>query len=237
MHFESQERGAESPLVNMIWRTHSGSAGSFVSRAACHWEIVVTRQAGGATLTLRGPETRAAPAPVPAHAEFFGIVFNLGVFMPHLPTRQLVDGGIHLPDATGDRFWLQGATWQLPDYDNADTFIDWLVRDGLLASDPVVAAALAGHATDVSRRTLQRRFVHATGMTHKTIQQIERARAAVDMLAVGHSIVAVASDLGFSDQAHLTHSLKHFIGQTPAQIAGSYRQPQTLSTPRKPLEA
>jgi transcriptional regulator GlxA family with amidase domain len=34
----------------------------------------------------------------------------------------------------------------------------------------------------------------------------------------------VAVDTGYFDQAHLTRSLRHFIGQTPAQIARGQEQ-------------
>jgi AraC-like DNA-binding protein len=29
----------------------------------------------------------------------------------------------------------------------------------------------------------------------------------------------VAAELAFSDQSHMTHSLKRYLGQTPAQLA------------------
>ena len=85
--------------------------------------------------------------------------------------------------------------------------------------DPVVEAAIWGHTPDVSKRTLQYRFLRATGLTHKTIQQIERARSAVSLLERGTPISGTALQLGYFDQAHLTNSLKRFIGRTPAQIA------------------
>jgi AraC-like DNA-binding protein len=71
----------------------------------------------------------------------------------------------------------------------------------------------------MSVRSLQYRFLQATGLPHKTVQQIERACSAVSLLEQGTPIVDTASELGYFDQAHLTHSLKRFIGKTPAQIA------------------
>jgi methylphosphotriester-DNA--protein-cysteine methyltransferase len=61
--------------------------------------------------------------------------------------------------------------------------------------------------------------LQATGLTHKTIQQIERARSAVSLLEQGTPISDAALELGYFDQAHLTNSLKRFVGKTPAQIA------------------
>ena len=47
-------------------------------------------------MTVRGPETKATTAPVPADAEFFGIQFSLGTFMPGLPPGRLADSGLTL---------------------------------------------------------------------------------------------------------------------------------------------
>jgi AraC-like DNA-binding protein len=68
-------------------------------------------------------------------------------------------------------------------------------------------------------RSLQYRFLRATGLTRKTIQQIERARGAVSLLERGTPISDAALEAGYFDQAHLTNSLKRFVGRTPAQIA------------------
>lgn len=55
-------------------------------------------------------------------------------------------------------------------------------------------------------------------MTHGTFRQIERARYATDLLTGGASILDTVHEAGYFDQAHLTRSLKHRIGQTPAKI-------------------
>jgi AraC-like DNA-binding protein len=183
--------------------------------------MVVTKQKDKIYLTVRGPETKAMPAPIPEDAEFFGVNFKLGTFMPHLPARELVDGEVNLPEAASRSFWLHGAAWQFPDFENADTFIDRLVREGLLVREPVVDAALQGQLKDLSLRSIQRRFLQATGLTHSAVRQIQRARQAVALLQQGVSILDTVYELGYFDQPHLTRSLKHFVGQTPAQIAAA----------------
>ena len=115
-------------------------------------------------------------------------------------------------------FWLQGSAWQFPDYENADIFVDRLVREGLLVRDPIVDAVLQGHPQALSIRSLQYRFLQATGLTHKAIQQIERARYAMTLLHQGTSILDTVYKAGYYDQSHMTNSLKRFLGQTPAQI-------------------
>jgi len=218
MIFIFDERPSDSPFVETIWHTQSERAGSFISQAVSHWEMVVTRQNGKTTLTVRGPETKATPSPIPADAEFFGITFTLGAFMPHLPTNNLVNVATNLPEATSQSFWLYGSAWQFPDYENADTFVDRLVRDGLLVREPVVEAALQGQLKDLSLRSVQRRFLRATGLTQGAILQIERARQALTLLQQGVSLLDTVEQAGYADQPHLTRSLKRFTGQRPAQI-------------------
>jgi len=88
----------------------------------------------------------------------------------------------------------------------------------MLLSDPIVDAVLQDHATDMSLRSVRRRFVLATGLTQSAIRQIERARQAAALLQQGVSILDTVYQAGYADQPHMTRSLKRFIGQTPAQI-------------------
>lgn len=220
MNFIFDERASDLPYVEKIWRTHIERAGTFISLAESHGEIVVMKHRGRVELTIRGPETKATPAYCTVvDAEFFGIVFKLGTFMPHLPARRLLDrNDVTLPQASGKSFWLKGSAWQFPDYENADTFVARLVREGLLVHDPIVGAVLQDKLPDMSVRTIQRRFLQATGLTHKTIRQIERAKHAQTLLQQGVPILDVVYQAGYFDQPHLTRSLKHLLGQTPAQI-------------------
>ena len=49
-------------------------------------------------------------------------------------------------------FWLAGSAWEFPNYENADTFIQRLVRDGLLVRDEIVDAAIKGEIKQSSMR-------------------------------------------------------------------------------------
>jgi AraC-like DNA-binding protein len=190
---------------------------------------VVTRLHGKISLTVRGPETKATLLrDYPADGEWLGIRLKPGAYLPHLPARTLVDAALTLPLASSKSFWLGGSAWQFPDYHNADTFINWLVREGLLVHEPVVEEALQGHLEDLSLRSIQRRFLQATGITQKAARQIERARSATLLLQQGDSILDTVDQVGYFDQPHLTRSLKYFIGQTPAQLREK-SQPEQLS--------
>src|ERR671910_3406444 len=145
--------------------------------------MVITTLDGKTMITTRGPETRASDADFPADAEFFGIIFKLGTFMPHFPVKTLLDRqDATLPEASSSSFWLHGSAWEFPTFENADVFVGRLIRQGIIVRDPVIEAAIQGHAPDMSIRPLQYRFLRATELTHKSIQQIERARSTVSLL-------------------------------------------------------
>jgi hypothetical protein len=219
MRFTFEERPSDSSYVQSIWRTQSERSASFISTAAIHWEMVWMRYRGKKTLVVRGPETKATQAPVPADAEWLGITFKLGTFMPDFPPGSLLDRhDVNLPGATGKSFWLCGSTWEFPTFENADTFVMRLAREGLLAHDPLVDAVRQGCPQPWSIRSIQYRFLRATGLTQNMIHQIERARRAAALLASGRPILDTVYETGYFDQSHLTHGLKRFIGQTPAQI-------------------
>jgi AraC-like DNA-binding protein len=220
-----EDRPSDSPFVERIWSCRSERADTFVSIAEAHWEMVVTRLHGKTTLTVRGPETNAATIDCPAEGEWVGIRFKLGTFMPQLPVKNLLDRkDINLPQATRRSFWLNGSSWEYPDFENAETFVSRLVHDGLIAIDLPVEAALQGHLKGLSLRSVQRHFLQTTGMTHGTIRQIERARHATNLLKRGASILDTVHEAGYFDHAHLTRSLTRFIGQTPSQIIQAEEQ-------------
>lgn len=224
IHFDA-DRPSDSPFIERVWRCHSEAGGRFVSVASSHWEFVVTRLAGETIVTLRGPETRPREVECPANGEWFAIRFKAGTFMPALPVSRLIDGNdVNLPGAFRGRFRLDCSAFEIPDFDNAEVFIDHLVRRGLLKRDAAVAAALAGDDDALNSRTSQRHFLNATGMSHSTHKQIDRARRAALLLREGLSPTDVAAEAGYFDQAHLTRSLRKLIGLTPGGIARADRQ-------------
>ncbi len=212
-------RASDASLVDRVWQAHSEQATPFISQAESRWEIVVATYQGETTVVMRGPETQATPAESPAAAAFFGVTFKLGAFMPELPTvDRLNRQDLILPTTSSRTFWFNGAHWEIPTFENVDVFVERLVGAGLLTKDPVVEAALQSRPQSLSPRTLQYRFLRATGLTQATIQQIERARMASFLLQQGRSILDAVDEVGYYDQPHLTRSFKRFLGLTPTQV-------------------
>jgi hypothetical protein len=215
-HFE--ERPSDSPFVERIWSTQSERADSFTSISTVFWSMVIAKCNGRITISLHGPETGATCKDFPAGAEWFGIAFKLGTFVPHILPGSLIDRYVVLPGSSGRSFSLCHSTWQFPNFENADTFVDQLVRSGILVHDPIMSAIHQGQSPWLSLRAIQYRFLRSTGLSQRTIRQIERARYATSLLKQGVSILDTVCEAGYSDQPHLTRSLKHFIGHTPAEI-------------------
>jgi AraC-like DNA-binding protein len=236
MLFQPEQRLSDSPFVERIWRTTSSSEGPFISLALSHWQMCIWTSEGKTHLTVRGPETKATEAYCPPDADFFGIIFKLGTFMPDMPSSQLVDAATDLPTESNRGFLLNSETWQFPDFENADTFVDQLVRADLLVHEPIVDAALQGYLKEKSLRSVQRSFLRATGMSHTAIRQIERARYAVSLLEQGATILDTIDLAGYYDQPHLTRALKYYAGLTPAQIMPE-RNPHQLSIHWQPEPA
>jgi Helix-turn-helix domain len=214
-------RLSDSPYIESIWRGRAGREYFPVCPADVRWDMLLMRYRGRTKVSVEGPLTKAKPKSHPEGVEWLVIKFKLGIYMPQLRISNLLDGDAILPTAANASFWLNGSTWQFPDYENVETFVDWLVRDDVLLHDPLVNAVLQNQhpQMEVSLRTMRRRFVLATGLTPKAIQQIERAQWAASLLEQGAAILDVVHQAGYADQPHMTRSLRRFIGQTPAQIA------------------
>jgi hypothetical protein len=220
MGLQTESRPSDSPYIDRVWLSRSSGVDEMMSIAAAGWDLVVLEQRGQISVLVHGPESAASPSPIPEDTTFFGITFAPGTSMPHLPANRLVDSGVGIPDATHRSFRLKGSSWHIPGYDNAEAFVQRMVREDVLVRDPIVAAVLRGERPEVSDRTVQRRFVAATGLPRGAVRQIDRARRAAVLLREGVPAHDVVHRLGFYDQPHLARSLTRFVGQTATQLSG-----------------
>lgn len=218
MSMISEARLSDSPYIESVTRGWTLSEGTSIRPAEIHWHMVFVKHTGGTLALAVGPLTTSGIASWGEGGEILWIKFKLGVFMPHLPMKDRINAEQTLPDASINRFWLKGAARQIPDFENVETFIERLVHEDDLVHDPLVSAALQDAPVEVSPRTLRHRFLQATGQTQKHIQQYERAIKAASLLRHGFPILDTVFEVGYFDQPHLTRSLKHFLGYTPAQI-------------------
>jgi hypothetical protein len=225
-----EQRSSESPYVETITHGRTAGDGSVLRPAESRWHMVVVRQDGDARMLVVGPWTTTGVASWTEGAEIIWVRFGLGTFMPHLPTIDSLDKETVLPGAADRSFWLGGSARQFPDHENVETFVERLVRDGVLVRDPIVNSALEGRPQCLSPRTLRHRFLRATGLSQGRIRGIERAGRAAMLLRRGVSIPDAVNEEGYFDQPHMTRSLKRWVGHTPAQIIAAS---QPHSVPRE----
>ncbi len=216
--FEGRE--SDSPYIHMIWRGYTPPNYAATCPADSRWNLLLIKQHDEVKVTVEGPLTKALSKFRLDESEFLVIKFRLGAFFPYLPVTNLANTDALLPEGASKSFWLDGSTWQFPDFENVETFVERLVREDVLVLDPVVNSVLQNETPDVSDRTVRRRFLYTTGLTPKALQQIERAQQAATLLEQGGSILDTVYAAGYADQSHLTRSLKRYYGQTPAQIVG-----------------
>ncbi|MFD0584573.1 helix-turn-helix domain-containing protein [Dactylosporangium darangshiense] len=218
MGLRFETRTSDSPWVDTVWTCTSEQVTEMTSVAAVCWGLVFWEREGTAYAGISGPETRTGTAPVPEGASFVGIEFAVGTSLRAVPTPALVDGGVNLPDATRRTFRLDGIRWETPGPDDAEALVDRLVRSGAVVRDPLVTEVRRGNRPAVTRRTVERRFRAATGLTQGAVWRIERARKASTLLAAGVPVADVVSRLEYFDEPHLAHALRRYVGRTARQL-------------------
>ncbi len=217
------ERPSDSPYVDVVMTGRTEAHNTTIRPAESQWHMCFVRHAGGLSPIVTGPLLSTGVVNFIPGIELIWIRFKLGVFMPRLPLTGLLDTEATLPAAAARKFWLGGSAWQFPTYDNADTFVDRLMRQQAIVRDPLVTAALADERPAVADRTLRHRFLRATGLTQTRVRQIERTKRAAALLRSGVPILDVVHDASYFDQPHLTRALKRWVGHTPAQLLPATR--------------
>lgn len=220
MIFIAEGRLSDSPYVDSIWRGNADDDHTLMCPADGRWNLCFTRSDEKVQVTVEGPISQAIPQTHVKDVDWLVIKFKLGVFLPGISALEYLDGSALLPDAACQSFWLHSSTWQVPNFENADTFVNWLVRDDAVQLNPLVNNALQDQPPVVPGRTLRHHFRHTTGLTQSHIRQIERSRDAMTLLQHDVTILDVVDRLGYADQPHLTRSMKRFMGYTPTQVMG-----------------
>jgi hypothetical protein len=187
------------------------------------WDIVVVKHQGKVDVIQSGLITRPFVLPYGAGDEYLSISFRPGVYMPRMPGLKMTDRAIVRPAPSRRAFQIDCDSIEIPTFENADGLVDRLISKGIIVKDDVVAAVAEGRPTPASLRTLERRFKWTLGLTAKQLEQIHRARDAVNLLRQGRRAIEVALDLGYADQAHLTRSLRRFMGKPPGGFAETER--------------
>jgi hypothetical protein len=220
MQYRERTRPAESAVIDSVRLIEFLAAGATPMQPDGCWDIAIIRRRDGGVGVLRtGLTTRTVIFPHAPGDEILVVSFKPSAFMPMMPGETMRDRGFMLETHGSARFRIGADVLDIPTFENADVFADRLVRRAVVQNNDLVASVIDGRPKATSERTLQRHFLGTTGLTYKRFTLIQRAQSAVALLREGRPTADVAVSLGYADQAHLTHSLRKIMGQTPGQIA------------------
>lgn len=218
MSFLYEKRTIDSPFVSAVWRTEDTSDGMYLAAADGAWDLIFTYRDGNTDVRLSGPSSRATPVNYQNGNRNLGIRLRTGSFLTSLPACTMLDTTIVLPKVRTNAFWFDSTVLEIPTFENVHQFIDKLAEQNLLAQDIVVDSHMRDRELTLTSRSVQRHFLHATGLSPWHHQQIKRAARAVRYLEEGFDILHVVHMLGYADQPHMTRALKRFSGCTPGEI-------------------
>ncbi|MCT2585776.1 AraC family transcriptional regulator [Actinophytocola sp. S1-96] len=192
--------------------------------------VQLTFRDGGAALqgVVAGHQTKV----LAGRGHVFGVAFRPGAFRPFLgaPVSTLTDRTVDAatvfdpalpaPEVTEVERYLRR---RLPEPDPRAQEAAGVVD--AVATTPGITRvdALAGDL-GLSVRQLQRLFAEHVGLGPKWVIRRYRLHEVTERLAAGTPVdwAAVAADLGYADQAHLTRDFTAMFGESPTWYARRY---------------
>ncbi|MGF6822635.1 AraC-like DNA-binding protein [Microbacterium sp. ZKA21] len=218
--WEQRESGSTS--VRMLWHARVDRPDTYAVAGSEYWGISFVRAADGLlSAEMNGPTFYSATVDGALGDEYWGVELAPHVMVASAGKDTFRGSTVALPTVHGRV--LIGERWhRIPEFDGLEDWVAELVDAGTLRIDDGIRAALAGDRTGATDRTWQRRFRRVVGLTSAQVRQLARAQHAYVLLQSGLSPTEAASTAGFSDQAHLTRSLRMIRGQTPAAIVAAH---------------
>lgn len=201
--------------VRCAWSVEVTTGGCWTQPATEFWGLGFSSTSEGVGVELVGPAAHPQRFQMQAGDRFWGVELQAHVFLGSLPKSsfELVQA---LP-STAKTFQLGEREYPIPDEHHLGEIVDNLVAEGVLSTEPTVALALSGRGR-TGGRTLRRQVLEVTGLNRQQIAGMARARVAFKLLSEGVAIGEVVQLAGYSDQAHLTRSLRALAGRTPREI-------------------
>jgi AraC-like DNA-binding protein len=87
-----------------------------------------------------------------------------------------------------------------------------------VCDDPMVSIDALANEQHISRRQLERDFSQWIGTSPRHLAQVARVQAVSRKAQAGASFADIANDVGFADQAHMSHVVRELTGLTPRQF-------------------
>jgi hypothetical protein len=205
------------PLAKKV--VHTQYEDNFVHRTipdGC-WDFRFLKRQGTIYVFITGARTHPFEIPYQKNDEMLSIEFKPYAFLPGLPAIELLDSKTFLLHEKSS-FFLGEKRFGIPTFENAESLVKELTQKKAVANNPIVEAVVEGKPQEFGKRSIQRHFRQATGMTWKLYQQIKRVQHAIKLLKQGLAPLEVAFEMGYADQSHMTRSFKKIIGKTPSEL-------------------
>jgi len=212
-------RKSDNPYIETVWHSKCLTDGVYMATPDSSWDFIAMVSSDGSKgMMLAGQATKTYPVPYTAGSSGIVISFVPEAYLHGYDLSKIVDSSEILPNADEDHFIFLNHVFAFPTFDNAEEFVNEMVQLGMLKSSSVVASVLQGAPPAMSDRAKQRYFAKTTGLTQKSFEQIERAKQAVALLQQGKKPADVAAELGYTDQAHMTRSIRKLMDTTPTEV-------------------
>jgi AraC-like DNA-binding protein len=222
------EHLVSSPLISCTWE-------QFID--APHEQRIVPDACvdliwSGHRLSIAGPDTRARVAALVPGTRIVGVRLRPGVAGAALglPASELCDEAPDARDVLG-RKAIEALQAELQAGGDPHAILRRAVEvRARRAPDPLVGAAVAAldrpdarvaevaDALGLSARQLQRRVADAVGYGPKTLARVLRFRRLQALTASDRTLVELALDAGYADQAHMTAEVTRLAGLSPVRF-------------------
>jgi AraC-like DNA-binding protein len=260
MYEETRVRGTHSLLVNhdrvfydgLLGKPHVRVLGSHTIYAATEGDVTLTLSDG---VTLIAPAVSVAPY-TPHKVSTANRLIRCLMIEPERVSLPDLPAFLHLGQDDFARFdWgqhLQKLSFELRveptfgglsmrDFDlrvfglvlphrELDARISGIV--GLIREVPAGAHSAEDCAAQCHLSTS--RFMHLfkseCGVSFRTFKTWKRARSLLNVVTSGNNLTTVAYELGYSDSAYFSNSIRHFTGLRPKDIMVGSRHMRLLST-------
>jgi hypothetical protein len=218
-----KERTSESALIASVWACNVSEIMSRTALADPCISIILVKDTHSSEIVLRGPETKPRSELLIPGYTWTAIRLQPGVSLKNFPAQEFLDRSLVLPADADGKFWFGGVQLQFPAFHNAELLITRMQSLGLVGGKALDNQEYPKQG--LSSKSYSKLVKRTTGLSPYKLHQLQRIYEALHLLKQGMSASAVASELGFVDQAHLNRAAKQFLGHTPKELLGLPQNP------------
>ncbi len=210
-----QERPGRHPAVAAVWTSAGAARGvTLVSADGCFDLIVRTSSQGRVSASVYTPVPRAHRVTVEAGESYVGVRLRPGFGAALVGRPALVRASEALTVERSDELEALVVN-AVEEHARPPNIVADFVEEARASAG---AIRLTGTSSASRERELQRACRMWLGLSPKAFLRIERAWAARGAIREGTALAAIAADLGYADQAHLTRELRELLGATPREL-------------------